>query len=205
MSVSISLAPMVGQPDDAIRVGNPERERAITHLNDAFATGYIDIAEFEERSGRVYESKTRGDLRSVLENLPVAASLFPDTPAAAETGVPVAPPRPVVFDANWETVRRKGTWDAPSNILVTGTMGTVDLDFTNAVIPTATVTLQLQVSAMTVKLRVGSDQEIRSTGLTTSGMSGVKDKAGAPTRPGGAVIDVIGSISAMTGLTIKRS
>ncbi|MCX6468098.1 MAG: DUF1707 domain-containing protein [Corynebacteriales bacterium] len=199
---------MVGQPDDAIRVGNPERERAITHLNDAFATGYIDIGEFEERSGRVYEARTRGDLRSVLENLPVAASLFPDAPVAgamAPAGQPLAPTRPVVFDANWETVWRKGVWDAPSNILVTGTMGTVDLDFTNAVIPASTVTLQLQVSAMTVKLRVGPDQEVRRTGLTTSGMSSVKDKAAAPTRPGGAIIDIVGSISAMTGLTIKRS
>ncbi|MGU3294202.1 DUF1707 SHOCT-like domain-containing protein [Williamsia sp. M5A3_1d] len=196
---------MVGQPDDAIRVGNPERERAITHLNDAFATGYIDIGEFEERSGRVYEARTRGDLRSVLENLPVAAKLFPDTAVTSATGVPSAPARPVEFDANWETVRRKGVWDAPPNILVTGTMGTVDLDFTNAVIPSATVTLQLQVSAMTVKLRLGPDQEIRRTGLATSGMSSVKDKAGAPTRPGGAVIEVVGSISAMTGLTIRRS
>ncbi|MGJ0121606.1 DUF1707 SHOCT-like domain-containing protein [Williamsia sp. MIQD14] len=196
---------MVGQPDDAIRVGNPERERAITHLNDAFATGYIDIGEFEERSGRVYEARTRGDLRSVLENLPIAARLFPDTAVAAATGAPPVPTRPVEFDANWETVRRKGVWDAPPNILVTGTMGTVDLDFTNAMIPSATVTVQLQVSAMTVKLRVGPDQEIRRTGLTTSGMSSVKDKAGAPTRPGGAVIDVIGSISAMTGLTIRRT
>ncbi len=197
-------------PDDPVRVGNPERERAIAHLNDAFAQGYIDVGEFEERSERVYASRTRGDLRGVLEHLPIAGMLFPDAPVttAGPVGSPRQPPaatRPVTLDANWETIRRKGVWDPPQNILVTGSMGTVDLDFTNAVFPAPVITLQLQVSAMTVKLRIGPDQEVRRTGLTTSGMSGVKDKAGAPTRPGGGVVDVCGSISAMTGLTIRRS
>ncbi len=55
-------------PDDAVRVGNSERERAIAHLNDAFAQGYLDVVEFEQRSERVYSSRTRGDLRGVLEH-----------------------------------------------------------------------------------------------------------------------------------------
>ncbi len=102
--------------------------------------------------------------------------LFPDAPVTTagpvgSTGQPPAATRPVTLDANWETIRRKGVWDPPRNILVTGSMGTVDLDFTNAVFPAPVITLQLQVSAMTVKLRIGPDQEVRRTGLTTSGMS----------------------------------
>jgi hypothetical protein len=195
-------------PDDDLRVGNPERERAITLLNDAFSSGYLEISEFEERSGVVYSAKTRGELRAVLSQLPNAGLLFNDPPVAAN--VPAAAPAPAAtptlqLDAEWDSVRRKGVWQVPFSILATGSMGTVDLDFTNATFPGPSITVQLQVSTSTVKLRVGPDQEIRYTGLHLSGWSKLKDKAGAPTRQGGPVIELTGSASAMTGVTIKRS
>lgn len=192
-------------PDDAVRVGNPERERAIAHLNDAFSTGYLDIAEFEERSERVYSARTRSDLRAVLENLPITGALFPDAPASGVVSATPAPTRPVEWEANWDTVRRKGVWDAPSTVLVTGAMGTVDLDFTNAVFPGPVVTVQFQVSTSTLKVRVGPDHEVRTGGLVRSGWSTLKDKAGEPTRPGGPVVELVGSMSAMSGLTLRRS
>jgi hypothetical protein len=194
-------------PDDAVRVGNPERERAIAHLNDAFAQGYIDVVEFEERSERVYSSRTRGDLRAVLEHLPVVGVLFPDSPAvAAGAVVPSTPPgRPVELEANWDTLRRKGVWEVPANLMITGTWGTVDLDFSAAVFPGPVVTVQLQVSTQTIKIRVGPDQEIRTHGLVRSGWSTLKDKAGEPVRPGGQVVEVVGSMSAMSGMKIRRT
>ena len=194
--------------DDEVRVGNPERERAIALLNSAFSDGYLEIAEFEDRAGAVYRAKTRGDLRVVLEHLPVAGRLFLDAPsvaAAVPVEKPVVPAGPVVLDADWETLRRKGVWAVPPNILITGSMGTIDLDFTNATFPAPLVNLQLQVSTSTVKIRLGPDQEIRYSALAKSGWSSLKDKAGPPIRPGGSVIDVSGSISAMSGLTIRRS
>lgn len=87
--------------DDDLRVGNPERERAIALLNDAFAAGYLEIVEFEDRSGLVYTAKTRRELRTVLEDLPSAAKLFPGPPAAAPTG-PAA--EPLHLDADWSEV-----------------------------------------------------------------------------------------------------
>lgn len=194
-------------PDDDLRVGNPERERTVTLLNDAFSAGYLEIAEFEERSGLVYAAKTRADLRAVLENLPNAGRLFNEpthaVPATPGVAVPTTPP--LHLEAEWDTVRRKGTWDVPPSTLVTGSMGTVDLDFTHASFPGPSTTLQFQVSITTVKLRIGPDHEIRYGDLQLSGWSKVKDKAGAPTRPGGPVIELTGSASGMTGIVIKRS
>ncbi|MEH3154253.1 MAG: DUF1707 domain-containing protein [Gordonia paraffinivorans] len=194
-------------PDDAVRVGNPERERAIAHLNDAFAQGYIDVGEFEERSERVYASRTRGDLRGVLEHLPITGVLFPDAPVrAASPAVPAAvPTRPVELEANLDTVRRKGVWDVPASLLITGSWGTIDLDFTSAVFPGPVATVQLQVSTQTVRIRVGPDHEVRTTGLVRSGWSGLKNKAGDPVRPGGPVVEIVGSLSAMSGLTLRRT
>lgn len=199
-----------GWPDDDLRVGHPERERAIAMLNDAFSSGYLDVAEFEERSGVIYAARTRGDLRQSLHDLPIAGQLFPDAALAQPTVTPVNHPdqvstAPVEYDANWETVRRKGVWQVPPNMLITGSMGTVDFDFTNATFPVPLVTMQLQVSATTVKVRVGPNQEVRYDGLKKSGWSTVKDKAGSPERPGGEIVVLAGSVSAMCGVTIRRS
>ncbi|HEY9312006.1 DUF1707 domain-containing protein [Williamsia sp.] len=194
--------------DDHIRVGNPERERAITLLNDAFSNGYLEIAEFEERSQVVYASKTRGELRTVLEHLPVAGRLFADVPGVVahtpEAGS-VAAVAPLQLDATWETIRRKGVWKVPPSIVVTGSVGTIDLDFTNATFLAPSIEVELQVSASTVKIRIGADHEIRYSDLDETGWSGLKDKCGQPSRPGGPLISLTGSISAMSGVKLRRA
>ena len=64
----------MGETDkDDILVGNPERERAIGLLNDAFSSGYLDVTAFEDRSGAVYAARTRGQLRVTVDGLPTAA------------------------------------------------------------------------------------------------------------------------------------
>lgn len=196
-----------GNADDDIRVGHPERERAIELLNDAFAAGYLDVTEFEERSGSIYAARTRGELRVALADLPSADLLFPDAAAAAGATVVVASgdASQVQLDANWETVRRKGTWQVPMSTFVTGSMGTVDLDFRNATFPGPRIELHLQVSATSVKLKLGPAQDIDYRGLAVSGWTSIKDKAGPPSKPGGPTIAVTGSASAMSGVTIKRS
>ena len=197
--------------DDHIRVGTPERERAVSLLNDAFAAGYLEMVEFEDRSGRAFAAKTRGDLRATLEHLPIADQLFADPvlhPVASPDNsavVAATAAHPVEFAGNWETMRRKGSWSVPPNMMFTGSMSTIDLDFSSALFSTPSVQVQLQVSGSSVKIRVGTAQDIQYSHLETSGWSSVKDKAGPPLRPGGQTIVVIGSLSSMSGLVIKRA
>lgn len=187
---------------DDVRVGTPERERAIGLLNDAFSSGYLEISEFEERSGGVYVARTRGDLKALVADLPDAAKLFPDNVIVAPTAVPVVA-APLAFDIEWDTVRRKGSWHVPSRMLATGSMGTLDLDFRHAVFASPVVELEVQISASAVKIRIGDDQEIRID-VARSGWSTIKDKAGSPSRPGGPLIMVRGSMSFGSGIVVKR-
>lgn len=191
-------------PDDDIRVGTPERERAISLLNDAFSGGYLEVSEFEERSGQVFASRTRGELRRTLDSLPIAGHLFPEATPPAAPGTEVAG-TPLTLDADWDTVRRKGSWVVPPVIVATAEMGTVDLDFTQAQFTGPAVQLDLQTTVTTVKLKLGPDQTIRYDTLGTSGWSKVKDKAGPPRRPGGPTITLTGNIGGASGLTIKRA
>ncbi|MFT4200991.1 DUF1707 SHOCT-like domain-containing protein [Gordonia sp. (in: high G+C Gram-positive bacteria)] len=188
-----------GSADDDLLVGNPERERAIALLTDAFVSGYLQMAEFEDRSGAVYASRTRGELRAALDQLPTAGSMFGHT---APTLVPSG--EPVEFNADWTTVRRRGRWEVPPRMRATGSLGTVNLDFREAVFASHHVELELHVSTSTVKLMLGPDQSVHLDGLKRSGASTIKDKAGAPQRPGGAEITVTGSVSAASSVVIKR-
>lgn len=90
-------------------------------------------------------------------------------------------------------------------MLFTGSMGTVDLDFSNAVLPGPIVYVELQVSTTSVKIRLGPDQDVRLDDVSSSGWSSVKNKAGPPHRPGSALIAVRGSISGWSSVVVKRS
>ncbi|MGY0498389.1 DUF1707 SHOCT-like domain-containing protein [Nocardia sp. FBN12] len=192
-------------PDDDLRVGNPERERAITLLSDAFSAGYLEISEFEERSVVAYSARTRGELRAVLAQLPAAGQLFPDVVARSTGAVPIPlGAQPMKIAADWTTVRRKGVWQVPARLLVTGSWGTIDLNLVKAEFLAPSVDIELQVSVSTVKLTLGPDHEIDYSGVDVIGWSSVKDKAGSPKHPGGQVIRLAGAISGMSGIVIRR-
>lgn len=56
--------------EDRIRVTHREREAAVEELRTAYAVGCVDGAELEERIGRAYAAKTRGELTDVVGDLP---------------------------------------------------------------------------------------------------------------------------------------
>ncbi|BBG05271.1 MULTISPECIES: DUF1707 SHOCT-like domain-containing protein [Pseudonocardia] len=53
-----------------MRIGDREREHAIEQLGRHVGDGRLDLAEFDERSGRVTAARTRPELTAVLADLP---------------------------------------------------------------------------------------------------------------------------------------
>lgn len=65
-------------PDNAhFRVGDKERNHVLDLLSAHFADGYIDVHEFEERTGHAAIARTRGDLDTLLKDLPSGNSSAP--------------------------------------------------------------------------------------------------------------------------------
>lgn len=194
-----------GIPDHEIRVGTPERERAIALLNESFSAGYLQLDEFEERSGDVYVARTRGELRETLRDLPSYDRLFPVAGAVSPLDAAPAPAgKPLKLKADWDTTRRKGTWKVPAQIVATAEAGTLDLDFTLARFQSEVVELGLQTSVSTVKIRLSADQQVNYDDLALGTWSKVKDKAGPPRRAGGPLIVLTGHLSGMSSVIIKR-
>ena len=65
-------------PENAdLRVGDQERSHVLELLSAHFADGYIDVHEFEGRTGHAAIARTRGDLDALLKDLPSGNSLAP--------------------------------------------------------------------------------------------------------------------------------
>ena len=191
------------QPDnsDLLRVGDREREQAVALLQDAVGGGYLDLQEFEDRSQTVYAAKTRGDLRAALADLPTAAALFPPAGSAQ-------PSRQIggvdTINVDWTTVKRRGRWEVPAHLVITGSMGVADFDLGQALIPVTGCVIEVVASWTTVKLRLGDAIVARSDGFAGGSMSTLKDKSGPPTVPDGPIVEIRGH-PGWTTVVLRRS
>src|SRR5437762_13700094 len=92
---------------DAIRASHNDRERVQAILQDALSQGRITPDEFAERTTIAAEARTIGELRPVLEDLPVAYAGSPVAPVVAGGDV-------VEWRGTLGSIQRKGAWTVPA-------------------------------------------------------------------------------------------
>jgi hypothetical protein len=61
--------------DPGLRASDEERESTVTLLREHGAAGRLDVDELEQRVGAAYEARTRGDLATLLDDLPGTRSV----------------------------------------------------------------------------------------------------------------------------------
>src|SRR5215211_1619887 len=61
--------------DTVVRASDDERESTVTLLREHGATGRLDVEELEQRVGAAYQARTRGDLATLLDDLPRTRSV----------------------------------------------------------------------------------------------------------------------------------
>lgn len=74
------------------RIGNQQREEAITALNDHFALARLDISEYQERVNRASGAQSYVELAELFRDLPQPHPPFLAPPSVPFTAVP--PPLP---------------------------------------------------------------------------------------------------------------
>lgn len=115
---------MRGEPGDALRASDADRERIADVLNVAVAEGRLEFEEFEQRLDRLYRSRTYGELRALVADLPDGSD-------------------PVELRARGTRLRRAGRWRVPRALVVDNLAGPTVLDFSAAEIRTARVDVEL--------------------------------------------------------------
>jgi hypothetical protein len=144
-------------PDDKLLMGDADRERVMARLHGAVSEGRLTLAEFEERMSGVLAARTFGDVVPYLEGLPQ---------------VPVGP-NPAVrsqLTVRGSSLRRQGRWVVPSTLMLEATGSGVVLDFTEAVISTSVVEIDVKLRGSSARLivPVGSSVDIGGVSLTGS-------------------------------------
>jgi hypothetical protein len=162
-----------------IRASDRERDAATARLQEAFAEGRLDDAEFDTRMRSALSAGTRADLDGLLADLP-ADSPAAGQPAVAGSGPGRAPGKLAV--AFKSSVRRAGRWRVPDRYTTVVYKGGGWLDLRAAEL-TAPVTTMLAVaykSRITILVPPGVRVEAGGFGADTDTDPGAVVPADAP-------------------------
>ena len=82
-------APTVpAQAETPVRIGDAERDRAVSDLGDHFAAGRLNREEFDERADQAMLARFTTDLAPLFADLPAAPRPAPAPPVGARPGGP---------------------------------------------------------------------------------------------------------------------
>lgn len=123
-------------PHPEARMSDADREQVVQRLQTAVGEGRLTLDEFQERVDGVLRCRTFGEAGRYVADLPAAFSATP--PAQRE----VAELRSVA-----SPIRRRGRWNVARRLVISNRAGAVKLDFTEAVIASPVVDIQLNVVA----------------------------------------------------------
>ena len=186
-----------------LRVSDAEREHVVGLLQRATGSGLLDLDEFTQRVDAALAARTRAELNVVLLDLPGLD--HPDRPAQVPVHHP-APSRPAPQpvadpgDGNelrsmLSSVSRRGAWDVPAHLVVRTTLGSTDLDFTDAHIPHAVVEIELDVVAGSVELRLPEGARVDRSALGVT-LGSVEDRTRGRASADGPTFRLTGAVRA---------
>jgi hypothetical protein len=169
-----------------LRVSDAEREHVVELLKTAIGRGMLTLDEFSERADIAYAARTRGELNDVLTDLPglthpEAPPAVYGTPAGGVTGMPPTSPsyaagESLVVRAHGSNLVRKGQWTVPASLVVRNRYAETRLDFTEAVITSQTVQVELDVKWGAVHIVVPDHAAVDLNALQDIKWSSINDK-----------------------------
>jgi hypothetical protein len=164
-----------------LRVSDAEREHVATLLQKAVGRGLLTLDEFTERTDRALSARTRGDLNSVLVDLPDVRHAEPAPVTEA----------PLVLRTGAGDVKQQGYWVVPRMITAECRMGNITVDFTQASCPHHEITLHATVGSGHISIIVPRGWHVVMM-EATSRMGSVVNKANDPPDPNMPVLRVHG-------------
>jgi hypothetical protein len=150
-----------GGSSPATRASDQERDAVLQRVQQAFAEGRLDDAEFDERMRAALAARTHGDLSALLTDLPAVAS-------APRAAVAAPGPQPGKLAIAWKgSVRRGGRWRVPGRYttVVYKGGGLLDLRVAELTGPVTTIRAVAYKSKVTILVPPGVRTEITGFGI----------------------------------------
>src|SRR6266567_7656878 len=183
------------EPDASLRVSDAERDATLRVLGDHAAVGRLTLDELEERSGRALAAKTRGELATLVSDLPQEAGQGRPAPALAKK-----PVRWMV--AIMAGSHRRGRFRAVGSINAIAIMGGDEIDLREAEIEGGELTLNLVAVMGGANIYIPDTVELDVGGFSLMG-GNTEVGSERPPRPGAPVIR-LRAWNLMGGATIFR-
>lgn len=189
----------VTNPAD-LRCSDVDRERVSEALRDAAGDGRLTLTELEERLEATYNARTYGDLQPITADLPRGPYPIPSSPAApapawnalatsagaASAPAPAGPVTPSEKVTNiLSSTKRDGRWEVPARLDIVNVLGDATLDFTEAIVRTPEVIIQVGVVLGELKIIVPEGIDVRDE--SSNILSETKVKLKEPPTPGAPV------------------
>ncbi|KOS55155.1 DUF1707 SHOCT-like domain-containing protein [Rhodococcus rhodochrous] len=186
-----------------LRVSDAEREHVGTLLQRAVGQGMLSLGEFTERMDTALAAKTRGELNAVLIDLPGMQVRPEYLPHPTQPGPVPAPPMPApaypapsphmqvpTIRGRMSNLSRKGRWEVPPVLRLDTVLSSVTLDFTEAVMRTQVVRIQVDDYLSSITLVVPAEATADINGLDTVAASAEsKVRNGPPFGPLHLIVD----------------
>ena len=167
-------------PDASLRVSDAERDQTLRVLGEHAAVGRLTLDELEERSGRALAAKTRGELATLIGDLPVEKDQARPAPALARK-----PVRWMI--AIMSGSQRRGRFRAVGSINAISIMGGDEIDLREAEIEGGELTLNLVAVMGGANLYIPDTVELDVGGFSLMG-GNTEVGSERPPRPGAPVI-----------------
>jgi hypothetical protein len=155
------------QPADrnvpVMRASDRDRDETAHRLQDAFAEGSLDDAEFDLRMRAALTATTRGELDTLSADLPAPR------PGTAPSARAVAPPKPGRYAIAYKnSIRRGGRWRVPAKFtpVVYKGSGWIDLRAAELTEPVTTVVAVAYKSRIDILVPPGVRVEMDGFGVS---------------------------------------
>ncbi|MFC7733166.1 DUF1707 SHOCT-like domain-containing protein [Actinomadura keratinilytica] len=195
-----------------MRASDADRDRIADLLREALAEGRITAEEHAERIDAAYRAKTYAELAPLVADIPGAADKAPVPPDAArprvslrkETAAPQLPPperHSSAIVAIFAGAERRGRWLVEPATHVHCVFGGAQLDFRQAVLAQAEVTVN--VSCIFGGVEITVPPGVRVVNSTAAVFGGVELPDDEPLEPDAPVIRLTG-FTLFGGVSVKR-
>ncbi len=165
---------MEEKQDLALHTGNissHERESAIETLAAAYAEDVLDMEEYERRLELIEAAQNRGEVQKVIADLVPAASTSLERDSATSTAlVPIDPsPKKKSLVSVFSSITRKRSWHVPRHMKIKCVFGSVDLDFTEAVMVPGQTDIEVKAIFGSAQIVVPSHVNVEMDGVGVFG------------------------------------
>lgn len=169
-----------------LRASHADREQAVEQLRVAAGDGRLTADELDERLEAALTARTYGELETLVADLP---------PVPGTTLASAPAPKDVIrLQTRSGGIRRVGAWVVPRRLEVETHSGSAVLDFTEAVITSPALDMDISLRSGSLRLIVPPDVEVDVDGVAMHS-GGVRHRARRePGTPARLLITVTGTV-----------